>query len=131
MKLTPEEEALLKQWRELIAQVLNTYYWREMQEADPTSDKTTQETRKMLKDRDLRTNSIGLNSEAVEKLAGILDIPSERETSILAVGIQKQCTAGIEALIANKKEIVMNALLTTDYMARVVAGDFQQRREIA
>jgi hypothetical protein len=58
-----------------------------MQEVDPTSERATQETRKMQKDHDLQTNSIGLNSEAVEKLAGILDIPSEIETSILAVGI--------------------------------------------
>ncbi|KAA6373882.1 MAG: hypothetical protein EZS28_030590 [Streblomastix strix] len=129
-KLTSEEEALQTQWRELTAQVLNQYYGREMQEADPTSERATQDTRKMLKDRDLQTNSIGLNSEAVEKLAGILDILSGRETSILAVGIQKQCTADFEALIANKKEIMNNALLTANHMAKVVAGDFQQRREI-
>ncbi|KAA6376919.1 MAG: hypothetical protein EZS28_027552 [Streblomastix strix] len=78
-KLTAEQEALMKQWRDLTEQVLNTYYGREMQEADPTSERATQETKKMLKERDLQTNSMGLNSESVPKLAGVLDIPSERD----------------------------------------------------
>ncbi|KAA6379609.1 MAG: hypothetical protein EZS28_024864 [Streblomastix strix] len=106
-------------------------YGREMAKADPTNEQATRKTRKMLKDRDLQTNSIGLNSEAVKQLADIFNIPWVRETSILAVEIQKLCTAGNEALIANKKEIMMNDLLTTYHMAKVMAGDSQQRRKIA
>lgn len=56
-----------------------------MQRVGTTSEKAIKETRKMLKGRNLQIDSNGLNSDAVVKLAGILFIPCERETPILAV----------------------------------------------
>jgi hypothetical protein len=110
---------------------LANYYGRKMEEVDPCSERATNDQRKMLRDREMALDALGMNSDKVPKYNSSLDLLGARQNSVNGVIVQRTAAAGIEALIANDLPVVMDVLLTQHHVGRIIAGDGQKQREVA
>ncbi|KAA6323863.1 MAG: hypothetical protein EZS28_054262, partial [Streblomastix strix] len=86
---------------------------------------------KMLRDREIAWDALGMNSDKVPKYNPGADLPGARQNSVNGVIVQRAAAAAIEALISNDLPLVMDMLLTQHHVGRVIAGDGQEQREIA
>ncbi|KAA6313485.1 MAG: hypothetical protein EZS28_055745, partial [Streblomastix strix] len=72
-----------------------------------------------------------LNKFGAHPSTGEGDANVEVETSQFAVLIQRACVAGSAAMIQEDPVAVQRFFLTMHHAARIIAGDAQQRRELA
>ncbi|KAA6386634.1 MAG: hypothetical protein EZS28_017838 [Streblomastix strix] len=107
------------------------YYAKKAENLDPASERATKHERELLLKRENETLGLELNKKGVTPGSGGADPEDEIETARMAVLIQRACVAGSTALIQGDFQATQRFFLTCHHAARIIAGDFQQRRETA
>ncbi|KAA6380574.1 MAG: hypothetical protein EZS28_023900 [Streblomastix strix] len=112
-------------------QMYEQYYKKKATDLNPTGERATKHERELLLQRKdeilgLELNKFGVHPSTVESDANV-----EVETSQLAVLIQRACVASSAAMIQEDPIAVQRFFLTIHHAAGIIAGDAQQRRELA
>ncbi|KAA6364734.1 MAG: hypothetical protein EZS28_039741, partial [Streblomastix strix] len=96
-----------------------------------TGERAPPELRAEIKKREFTVREWIINEKDAPVLAGTNDLQDERQTQVMAIHGIKMTEAGIAQLIYDDKKGVMNSLLSANHAMRIIAGDAQQRRELA
>ncbi|KAA6365867.1 MAG: hypothetical protein EZS28_038606 [Streblomastix strix] len=129
--LTPEQTKAIKEVKDIQREVLEGYYGRKMEKMELTGERAPPELRAEIKKREFTVREWIINEKGAPVLAGTNDLQDERQTQVIAIHRIKMTKAGITQLIYDDKRGVMNSLPSPNHAMRIIAGDAQQRQELA
>ncbi|KAA6359283.1 MAG: hypothetical protein EZS28_045190 [Streblomastix strix] len=121
----------LQQQLDANTQRYDQYYKKKAADLDPTEEVATQHERELLPQREDEMLGLELNKFGVHPSTGEGDANVEVETSQFAVLIRRARVDGSAAMIQEDAVAMQRFFLTIHHAARIIAGDVQQRRELA
>ncbi|KAA6357152.1 MAG: hypothetical protein EZS28_047321 [Streblomastix strix] len=119
-----------QQQRDATTKLFEHYYGRKASDLNPTNERATKRERELLFQREEEMLGLELNKEGVYPSTGDDDAEDDVETAQLAVLIQRACVAASTALIQGNFPATQRFILTCHHVARVIAGDASQRRDV-
>ncbi|KAA6402227.1 MAG: hypothetical protein EZS28_002242 [Streblomastix strix] len=112
-------------------QIYEQYYKKKAADLDSTGKRVSKHEHTLLLQRKDEMLGPELNKFGVHPSTGEGDAKAEVETSQFAVLIQRACVAGSAAMTQEDPVAVQRFFLTIHHAERIIAGDTQQRRELA
>ncbi|KAA6372721.1 MAG: hypothetical protein EZS28_031752, partial [Streblomastix strix] len=119
-----------QQQHDVTTKLFEHYYGRKAADLNPTSERASKRERELLFQREEEMLGLELNKEGVYSSTGDGDAEDDVETAQLAVLIQRACVAASTALIQGDFPATQRFILTCHHVARVIAGDASQRRDV-
>ncbi|KAA6383716.1 MAG: hypothetical protein EZS28_020757 [Streblomastix strix] len=119
-----------QQHHEAITKLFEYYYGRKASDLNPTNKRAIKRERKLLFQQDDEMLGFELNKEGVYLSTSDDDAEKDVKTAQLAVLIQRTCVADSTAPIQGDFPTTQRFIHTCHHVARVIAGDASQSRDV-
>ncbi|KAA6388457.1 MAG: hypothetical protein EZS28_016014 [Streblomastix strix] len=126
---TPEQKRQTEQLASAVT-LAEQYYNAKAAELDPTGERATARVREAPHDRVEASLGLELNMKDTIEHSGSNDLIYEAEVCKFAVANQQASFAAISSMAITDYKSATMWMLTAHHLARVIAGDAQQRREV-
>ncbi|KAA6391821.1 MAG: hypothetical protein EZS28_012651 [Streblomastix strix] len=119
-----------QQQRDATTKLYEHYYGKKASDLNPTSKRASKCETQLLFQLKEEILGLELNKEGVYPSSGDADAEDDIETASLVVLIQRACVAASTALIHFDFPVTQRLILTCIHVAKVIAGDASQRRDV-